>query len=248
MIHRRPFGATCRAGARAWRRRCDRTLLALTVRAPVLTLLLLAATARADADDPRAYFPLHVGNWWAYEEQADDGATLARETWSVVPAGTADSSDEFHVRSSTKRLDGLGRSGGRRFEGDEFLRRPPAGVEKRYPAGREAETLVLLLKEPLRPGTRWHDAQGDCEVAARGPCAGPRGELPDCAVVVCRLGEPTATVVTSTYARGVGMVRQEIDVAQFAPGLHGSAALFPSSATQGGHSVLRLTAFHVGAE
>jgi hypothetical protein len=53
-------------------------------------------------------------------------------------------------------------------------------------------------------------------------------------------------MVTSTYARGVGMVRQEIDVVQFFPALHGSGVLLPCDSAKGGHSVLRLTAFHVG--
>ena len=101
------------------------------------------------------------------------------------------------------------------------------------------------MKEPVTTGTRWHDAQGDCEVRSRGPCTSPRGEMPDCAIVVCRLGDPTATVVTSTYARGIGMVRQEIDVLQFLPSMHGSAVIVPCDSAHGGHSVLRLTAFHV---
>ena len=212
----------------------------------VLVLFLLATAARAEDDETHAYFPLHVGNWWAYEEQDDDGKTLAREMWSVLAATPEEASDEFHLRSSTKRLDGLARVGGHRWNGDEYLRCTAAGLVKRYPAGRDGATLVLLLKEPLRAGTRWHDAQGDCTITARGRCTGPRGDLPDCAVVVCRLGDPTATVVTSTYAREVGMVRQEVQVVQFVPSLHGSAALFPSATTQGGHSLLRLTAFHVG--
>jgi len=214
------------------------------MRSGLLVLVLLTTTAaRADDDETRAYFPLHVGNWWAYEEQDQEGKTLAREMWSVLAAAR----EEFHLRSSTKRLDGLVRAGGHRWNGDEYLRCTAAGLVKRYPEGREGATLVLLLKEPLRAGTRWHDSQGDCAITARGPCAGPRRDLPDCTVVVCRLGDPTATVVTSTYARDVGMVRQEIEVVQFAPSLHGSAAVFPSAPTQGGHSLLRLTAFHVGA-
>ena len=216
------------------------------MRSGLLVVVLLAAAARAEDDETRAYFPLGVGNWWAYEEQGDDGKTLAREMWSVLAATPEGTSDEFHLRSSTKRLDGLVRIGGHRWNGDEYLRRTDAGLVKRYPTGRDGATLVLLLKEPLRAGTRWHDSQGDCAITLRGPCAGPRGELPDCAVVVCRLGDPTATVVTSTYARDVGMVRQEIEVVQFVPSLHGSAAVFPSATTQGGHSLLRHTACHVG--
>jgi hypothetical protein len=220
------------------------------VRALVLVLLLAASGRALGGEEPgaRAYFPLGVGNWWAYEELDGDGNALSRETWTVVTNTSADRAGEFHVRSSTKRLDVLGHSGGHRWEGHEYLRNTGAGIHKRYPAGRDAEVEVTLLKEPLSSGTRWHDAQGDCEVASRGPCAGPGGELPDCAVVVCRLGKPTATVVTSTYGRGVGMVRQEIDVIQFLPALHGSGAvLLPCDSAKGGHSVLRLTSFHLAS-
>ena len=209
--------------------------------------LVLVAAARASGGNPSSYFPLRVGNWWAYEELDDEGGMLSRETWTVVARTPADRADEFHVRSATKRFDVLGRTGGRRWDGDEYLRTTPAGVRKRYPAGRDAELDVLLLADPLASGTRWHDGQGECELTVRDTCAGPAGDLPDCAVVSCRLGHPTATIVTSTYARDVGMVRQEIAVVQFLPALHGAApVLLPCDSAQGGHSVLRLTAFHVG--
>ena len=58
---------------------------------------------------------------------------------------------------------------GRRWEGHEFLRATAVGLSKRYPArGGDAELEVTLLREPLASGTQWHDAQGDCEVLARG--------------------------------------------------------------------------------
>jgi hypothetical protein len=216
------------------------------VRALAVALVLVAA-ARASGGNPPSYFPLRVGNWWAYEELDDDGGALSRETWTVVARTPSDRADEFHVRSTTKRFDVLGRSGGRRWDGDEYLRATPAGVRKRYPAGRDAELDVLLLAEPLAAGTHWRDAQGECELAVRETCTGPAGDVPDCAVVECRLGHPAATIVTSTYARGVGMVRQDIAVVQFLPALHGAApVLLPCDSAQGGHSVLRLTAFHVG--
>jgi hypothetical protein len=188
-----------------------------------------------------------VGNWWAYEELAADGAALSRETWTVLAPAPTDRAGEFHVRAMTKRLDLVGRATGHRSEGHEYLRDSADGVLKRYPAGRDRELEVTVLKDPRAAGTRWRDAQGECVATSRRSCAGPRGELSDCAVVSCRLGNPTVTVVTSTYARGVGMVRQEIDVVQFLPAVHGSGAvLLPCDSAQGGHSVLRLTAFHVG--
>jgi hypothetical protein len=209
--------------------------------------LVLAAAARISADDASVYFPLRVGNWWAYEELDDDGGRLSRETWTVVARTPVDRAGEFHVRSATKRFDVLGRTGGRRWEGDEYLRATPAGLRKRYPARRDAELDVLLLAEPLASGTQWRDAQGECDLAVRDTCTGPVGDVPDCAVVSCRLGHPAATIVTSTYARGVGMVRQEVAVVQFLPALHGAGpVLLPCDSAQGGHSVLRLTAFHVG--
>jgi len=204
--------------------------------------LLCAAATRAPAEGYPHHFPLHAGNWWAYEEVGDDGTALSREIWTVVDAAGG----EFHLRSATKRLDVLGRSGGHRWEGHEFLRATSAGVHKRYPAGgRDAGVEVTLLEEPVVSGTRWHDAQGECEASARSRCDGPRGELADCAITVCRLGNPTATIVTSTYARGVGMVRQEVEVVQFLAALQGASAMLPCDTAKGGRSVLRLTAFHV---
>lgn len=220
------------------------------LRAVVVVLLLagLRSAAAGEAAGPRAYFPLGVGNWWAYEELDVDGKPLSRETWTILGAPAAGAA-EFHLHSLTKRLDELGHTGNH-FEGDEYLRITTDGVSKRYPAGRgDAELEVTLLKEPIGPGTSWHDAQGDCDARAERTCGGPSGDLADCAVVVCRLGRPTSTVVTSTYARGIGMVRQELDVMQLLPTLHGSGApLITSDGVQGGHSLLRLTGFHVAGD
>src|SRR5262245_62806909 len=127
MSHGRLFDATT----------CDTSTPPVTVRSRLAALLVLASVARAGDGETRAYFPLHVGDWWAYVEQDEDGTTLARETWSVLPGTGEGASAEFHLRSSTKRLDDLGRAGGHRWEGHEFLRRTSAGLEKRYPAGRE---------------------------------------------------------------------------------------------------------------
>ncbi len=212
----------------------------------LLAIVVCAArSALAAPDDARAYFPLEAGNWWAYEELDEKGSALSRETWTLARDAGSARPGELVLHAATKRLDVLPSVGGHRFEGHEYLRVSAAGVHKRYPAGRDAETEVLLVKEPVASGTRWHDAQGDCEVTARGPCVGPRGELPDCAVVVCRLGDPTVTVVTSTYARGVGMVRQEILVLQLMPSFQGGGGLIPGDSAKGGHSLLRLTDFHV---
>ena len=210
--------------------------------------LLLLVGGRCLAADPVtvAYFPLGVGNWWAYEELDDDGKTLSRETWTLV-GQEATQPTEFHLRSSAKRLDAL--AGSRRhWEEHEYLRVTNEGLHKRYPAGREAALEVMLLKEPVRLGTHWRDAQGNCEVISDDhPCSGPRGEVPGCLVVVCRLGEPASTVVTSTYARGVGMVRQEVEVLQLLPALAGGGAggILPCDTSHGGRSVLRLTGYHV---
>jgi hypothetical protein len=215
----------------------------------LLLVGLLTPDARAGAGDApvtAGYFPLHVGNWWAYEELDEDGNPLARETWTLVERTDPTRAAEFHLRSSAKRLDALG-DVRRRWEAHEYLRATGDGVHKRYPAGHDAELDVMLLHEPASPGTQWRDAQGRCEVAAAGdPCPGPRGDLPQCVVVVCRLGDPPATIVTSTYARGVGMVRQDVEVVQLLPALGGATpGMLPSDVSKGGHSVLRLTGYHV---
>lgn len=208
------------------------------VRGTSLALVLLVVPAVAGADP---YFPLQVGNWWAYEEQGTSGQTLARETWTVV---AAQEPGEFHVRSRGKRLDGL--RGGKREE-HEFLRQAEDGLHKRFPAGRQSALDVVLLKAPAHSGTRWHDAQGECEVLAHPTtCRGPRGEHPDCVTVACRLGDPTATIVVSVYARGVGMVRQDVRVLQVSPGFGEADVMLPGDpGCGGGRSVLRLTGYRV---
>ena len=203
--------------------------------------LVASTTAFAEGLVSSTYFPLRVGNWWAYEEQGDEGSTLSRETWSVMEYRGG----EFHLRSLTKRFDALGHTG-YRFEGHEYLRASPDGVRKRYPAGKDRELDVLLVKEPPHDGARWRDGQGSCEVEAQSRCRGPHGPLDDCLMIVCTLGEPAATIVTSTYARGVGMVRQEVDVLQLLPTFEGPGELSPSNTRRDGHSLLRLTDYNVG--
>jgi hypothetical protein len=221
----------------------------LAVRLRIATgavLLLLGGPSAADDSLTSSYFPLRVGNWWAYEEQDERGQALARETWMLVAAASGERDSEFDLRSLTKRLDGLG-GRGQRWEGHEFVRNTAEGLRKRFPAGGGVASDMTLLKEPVRIGTSWHDAQGDCEVASGGwPCAGPRGELPDCVVIVCRAGRPARTTVTSTYARGIGMVRQDIDLIHFFPAFDAAGGFLPGDTTRGGHSLLRLIAYHVG--
>jgi hypothetical protein len=209
-----------------------------------LCLTLAAIGSPAFATDA-GYFPLRVGNWWAYEEVDAHGARVSRETWTVLPSDAADPADEYHLRSYSKRLDAL--RGGRvdRFEGHEYLRAGVAGLQKRYPKGKGPALEVTLIKEPVARGTRWRDAQGECELISLGaPCDGPKGAVDDCAVVTCTLGSPPTTTVTSIYGRGVGMVRQELDVVQLVPA--GATGMVCDNA-RNGHSVLRLTTYHVGA-
>jgi hypothetical protein len=213
--------------------------------AVVVLALALPAIVRAEGLVSSAYFPLRVGNWWVYEEQDAAGNALSRETWTVVEADARSRAGEYLLRSLTKRLDALGHRR-HRFEGHEYLRAAPDGLRKRYPAGLDAELEVLLVKEPPSAGLTWRDAQGRCTVTGeREPCAGPDGPLAGCLVIVCTLGEPPLTIVTSTYAREIGMVRQDVDVLQLLPG-NGPAALLPSEARGDGHSVLRLIRFNVG--
>lgn len=213
-------------------------------RAAACLTLALATAVHASPLASAPYFPLRVGNWWAYQEEGEEGRALSRETWSIVDADGDSRSGEFHVRSCTKRLDDLGHN--RRFERHEYLRESEEGLRKRYPAEQDDGQEVLLVKEPPDDGARWRDAQGSCEVTARGPCTGPHGRLEDCVVVVCTLGEPAGTIVTSTYARDVGMVRQEVDVLEILQVMDGAPPIVPSGGRRDGHSVLRLTDYHVG--
>ena len=120
-------------------------------------LLVAPRLGRADEASTTGYFPLRVGNWWTYEEQDGEGNALSRETWTLVADSGENRAGEFHLRSFAKRLDALGHLRNH-WEGHEYLRVATDGVRKRFPAGRDAELELLLLKEPARFGTRWHDA------------------------------------------------------------------------------------------
>src|SRR6185436_794345 len=74
--------------------------------------LALSTSLHAGELASAPYFPLRVGNWWAYAERSEEGSILSRETWSLVEGDAG----EFHLRSFTKRLDALGRTRNR-FEG-----------------------------------------------------------------------------------------------------------------------------------
>lgn len=209
-----------------------------------LLVVTLAAAAPADGRPARTYFPLQGGNWWTYEEVDDRGSAVAREVWSLSVGDRTSEAGEFHLRSLTRRFDAIGVAAAP-LESNEYLRPGSDGVHKRYPAGRDAAHDVLLLKEPASRGTRWRDAQGRCEIAARRTrCDGPRGEVADCVEVVCRLGRPTVTIITSTYARGVGMVRQTVHLVHFPLPMPSPGARVPLALVDL-HSVLRLTAYHV---
>lgn len=207
----------------------------------ILTIATGARPGHADDLDAGSYFPLRVGNWWVYEELDDDGSVLSRETWNLVDRGGA-RPREFHLRLTEKRLDAL-RGIREPLVSHEYLRVTDTGLRKRYPAGREDELDVLLLKSSPDYGTRWFDEQGRCEVVSAGrPCRGPRDTHPDCIVVTCQKGDPVTTLVTSIYARGVGMVAQELEMFR----LISPAGPFEVGPTLlQGKSKLRLTNFHV---
>jgi hypothetical protein len=212
----------------------------------LLAFWWLAWPGGAVADEVGAYFPLRVGNSWIYEERDRSDIALSRETWRLVATQSDGQAGEFHLEARIRRLDALG-DADRPWEGHEYLRLAGDGLHKRFPGGRHAEIDVLLVKHPARSGTRWRDAQGLCEITDEARCSGPDDDLLECVVIVCRLGEPLATVVTSTYARGIGMVLQEIDIAQLVPRLPGADFFLPANPVGGGHSVLRLVAFDVDA-
>jgi hypothetical protein len=197
------------------------------MRGAVLGAALAGACWPAGADDSTAadYFPLRPGSWWAYEERDDRGRRLARETWTLDQRASI--GGELRLRTASKRLD-VRESVRRRLEAHEYLRLAADGVRKRFPAVAGSVVDVLLVKHPTLAATTWRDAQGICEVAARGAaCEGPRGPLGDCL--------------------GVGMVRQEIELLPLFPGIGGvdEGGVVAQGVVGGGRSRLELVGYHV---
>lgn len=130
------------------------------------------------------YYPLGVGSRWSYSV-TDRSEPVAIELVALQ--------EGFHVDQSGQKLasDEMGIHDGRRY----------------------------LLQNPVRTGTKWHNVVSATAtehyriVSAKAPCEVPAGSFDDCARVESRqrVDDHVTLVNTMTFARGVGLVRVQVE-------------------------------------
>lgn len=153
------------------------------------------------------YFPLAPGNTWLFEQRALlNGTVEATEEWAVT-----EQNDEGFILTATYRPSEVSGTVGEAKEvvTREQLSFQKDGLWKVFQGSVASEGAVFVLKLPLQVGTSWQEKRGTYTITATGRQAElSSGTFTDCVEVTFRDHDGVFTV-TSLYAPGVGMVRQE---------------------------------------
>lgn len=197
---------------------------------PETKLFLQSAVRRAAADAPHAtgrdgLFPLTVGHWWVYEERSASGEVSAVERWQV----RAERAGRVVLRTRQTRHDG-------RFDNEGTPRRELIEREEHFeirsdgivrsrdgPSG----AASYLIHAPIESGGTWEDAGGRCRIVAVDASVRASGRwFEPCTQVACVQGGTLS--VRSSYAPGIGLVRQDLWFGGLGPfdatGAHDGAA------------------------
>lgn len=154
-----------------------------------------------------AYFPLAPGNTWLFEQRALlNGTVEATEEWTV-----AEQDEEGFILTATYRPTEVSGTVGEAKEvvTREHLSFKKEGIWKAFRAPSTSEGAVFVLKLPLQVGTSWQEKRGTYTITATGRQVELSGKtFKDCVEVTFRDHDGVFTI-TSLYAPGVGMVRQE---------------------------------------
>ncbi len=151
--------------------------------------------------------PLTVGRWWAYEERTAGGAVSAVERWQV----RSEHAGRVVLRTRQARHDG-------RFDDDGVPERELIAREEHFEVradglvrSREGPSSaeIYVLPTPIESGSVWEDAGGSCRITALDASVRADGRFfAPCTQVACVQGDTLS--VLSSYAPGVGLVRQDL--------------------------------------
>ncbi|MCC7194934.1 MAG: DUF3179 domain-containing protein [Gemmatimonadaceae bacterium] len=163
---------------------------------------------RSTRDAPEI-LPLAVGKWWLYEERVASGDLVATERWKV----RARHADAFVLTTRQHRIDGMHASGDGADDDDvvaveEQLTIRSDGIVRRF-ADSTLAPPMYLLPTPVELDRSWADRGGHCQVTANDAVVRAADHtFESCVQVTCRQGETIRIV--SSYAGGVGLVRQDL--------------------------------------
>lgn len=149
---------------------------------------------------PGDYFPLTRGSVWEYEGSGNEYASFTREV--LFTAGNR----------SQVREDNGGTVSAAVFETTEdavvrVINRAES-YEQVNMLNSEDEERTIILKAPLKIGTRWHQGDLLCEIVATDSAVEtPAGVFTDC-LKIKKKGS-SDDVIYEYYKKGVGMVKRE---------------------------------------
>jgi hypothetical protein len=170
-------------------------ICARAAQTPAPTQSPSSAQSRAAGTENGSYFPLALGNWWAYTvKKPSQPYTPTAVMWRVArKEKEASYGPQAYQLSATP------------VQGDE-----PTILALRENGIVDPDTGNVLLKNPLATGDRWSDkpsfSPNTYEVVSAGqPCEAGGHRFRDCAVVR-EVNEKGSLMTLRTYARGVGPV------------------------------------------
>lgn len=157
--------------------------------------------------DARALLPLATGKWWVYEERVASGEVAATERWKV----RARRGNGYVLTTRQRRTDNMHASWDVTRDdptfAEERLEIRPDGVVRTFPGA--ATSPMYLLHTPIEIDRSWSDAGGHCGITAVDASVRAAGRaFTPCVQVTCEQGQTVRIV--SSYAPGVGLVRQDL--------------------------------------
>jgi hypothetical protein len=153
------------------------------------------------------YFPLVLGNVWVFEQRSPlNGQVEAAEEWTI----TEQNGERFVLTNTYRPAEVSGAIGeAEQVITKEYLSLRAEGIWKAFQPSPTMDDAVFVLKLPLQLGTSWQDKQGTYTITRTGlQVELSSGNFKDCVEVTFKDHEGVFTI-TSLYAPGVGMVRQE---------------------------------------
>jgi hypothetical protein len=175
----------------------------------VLLAVLLGNPARGDDKDPSKggaeYFPVHENSVWTYKAQ---GKTFTTRVVSVEKA-----EDEVRVKLETRRDKDL--------VATETYGVSKEGVFRRRFADKDIKPPLQLLRFPLKANDSWpfdskvadQDTKGSFKVEEAKGIKVPAGSYDTYSVTSKNLTiDSQPVVVTYYFAKGVGLVKQVVDI------------------------------------
>jgi hypothetical protein len=155
------------------------------------------------------FFPMSASAGWVYQEVCA-GQVVATETWRVRSGNNG----IYRIEVQTLRRDSLAKrdAKGQRVAAisEEYVIVDAAGVARTQGLG-APEQSDYVIRNPIAVGTAWGDERNRCRITSIDMTDDLSGSTyRGCVEVTCETGRPAQVQVVSHFARGIGLVSQQV--------------------------------------